>query len=112
MAPPSDPRLIRAQLARWINDVPSVYVDIAAQKRLITEAYGMLDRNGAGAQVLNDWFAHNKGLQEGYVETTDDCRAILSRLGDHAPAHLDLAGAYYRDGELELVMVESTILTS
>jgi hypothetical protein len=51
---------------------------------------------------MNAWFAQNKGLQEAYTETTDDCRAILSRLGDHAPAHLDMAGAYYRDGELEL----------
>jgi anaerobic magnesium-protoporphyrin IX monomethyl ester cyclase len=52
--------------------------------------------------LLNSWFAQNKGLQEGYVETLDDCRGILSRLGDHAPAHLDVAGAYYREGELEL----------
>jgi anaerobic magnesium-protoporphyrin IX monomethyl ester cyclase len=53
-------------------------------------------------RLLNDWFAQNKGLQDGYVQTTDDSRAILSRLGDHAPAHLDLAGGYYNDGELEL----------
>ena len=29
---PADPRLIRAQLARWMDDVRSVYVDVAAEK--------------------------------------------------------------------------------
>lgn len=69
VSPPADPRLIRAQLARWISNVRSVYVDVAAQKRLITEAYGMLDRNGAGAQVLNDWFAHNDPFRRAQDET-------------------------------------------
>ena len=32
IAPPADPRLIRAQLARWIADVRSVYVDVAAER--------------------------------------------------------------------------------
>jgi tetratricopeptide (TPR) repeat protein len=60
------------------------------------------DASDETTALLNGWFSRNKGLQEGYVETTEDCRAIVSLLGDHAPAHLSLAGAYYRDGELEL----------
>jgi type IV secretion system protein VirB5 len=56
---PADPRLIRAQLARWVDDVRSVYVDVAAEKHLITEAYAMVDRNTAAGPALNDWFAHN-----------------------------------------------------
>ena len=38
---PADPRLIRAQLARWVDDVRSVYRIgcVAAEKHLITEAY-------------------------------------------------------------------------
>ena len=56
---PADPRLIRAQLARWVDDVRSVYVDVAAEKHLITEAYAMVDRNAAAGPALNDWFAHN-----------------------------------------------------
>jgi anaerobic magnesium-protoporphyrin IX monomethyl ester cyclase len=60
------------------------------------------DASEETTELLNSWFAQNKGLQEGYVETLDDCRGILSRLGDHAPAHLDVAGAYYREGALEL----------
>jgi anaerobic magnesium-protoporphyrin IX monomethyl ester cyclase len=76
------------------------------RERYFTEDFQELkvpfDASDDTTALLNGWFAQNKGLQEGYVETTDDCRAILSRLGNHAPAHLDLAGAYYRDGELEL----------
>ena len=59
ISPPADPRLIRAQLARWVADVRSVYVDVAAEKRVISEAYALVDRNAAGAQTLNDWFSHN-----------------------------------------------------
>jgi type IV secretion system protein VirB5 len=56
---PADPRLIRAQLARWVADVRSVYVDVAAQKHVITEAYAMVDRDAAAGPALNDWFSRN-----------------------------------------------------
>jgi len=76
------------------------------RERYFTEDFQELkvpfDASDDTTALLNSWFAENKGLREGFVETTDDARAVLSRLGDHAPAHLDVAGAYYRDGELEL----------
>src|ERR1700721_364142 len=56
IAAPADPRLIRAGLARWVDDVRSVYVDVAAEKHVINEASAMVDRNPAGAQELNNWF--------------------------------------------------------
>jgi type IV secretion system protein TrbF len=59
VAAPADLRLIRAQLARWVSDVRSVYVDVAAEKHIITEAYAMVDRNAAAGPTLNDWFSHN-----------------------------------------------------
>ncbi len=57
VAAPADPRLIRAQLARWVANVRSVYIDVAAEKRVIGEAYSMVDSGAGGAQALNDWFA-------------------------------------------------------
>ena len=39
IAPPADPRLIRAGLARWITDVRTVYLDVAAERSVVTEAY-------------------------------------------------------------------------
>lgn len=60
VAAPLDPRILRAQLARWVWDIRTVSTDAAAEKHFIAEAYAMTDRQGAAAQQLNDWFAaHN-----------------------------------------------------
>ncbi|HET9930717.1 MAG TPA: B12-binding domain-containing radical SAM protein, partial [Polyangiaceae bacterium] len=59
------------------------------------------DASEADTRVMTEWFAENHGLRDYYLEGVDECRAILDRLGDHAPAHLDLAGAYYRVGDFE-----------
>ncbi len=59
------------------------------------------DASEADTRVMTDWFAENHGLRDYYLEGVEECRAILERLGDHAPAHLDLAGAFYRAGDLD-----------
>ncbi len=69
IASPTDPRLIRSQLARWMDDVRSVYVDVAAEKHVINEAYAMVDRNAAAAQELNDWFSHNDPFKRAQGDT-------------------------------------------
>lgn len=58
------------------------------------------DASESDTRVLSDWFAENNGLRDYYLEGVDECRGILERLGEHAPAHLDLGGAYYRAGQL------------
>ncbi|HWO10703.1 MAG TPA: radical SAM protein [Polyangiaceae bacterium] len=58
------------------------------------------DADAACTRAMSEWFARNKGLREGYVESVADARAILDALGDYHGAHLDLAGALYRAGEL------------
>lgn len=57
VAAPLDARVIRSQLARWVADVRTVYVDVEAEKRAITEAFSMTDRNAAAAQALKDWWS-------------------------------------------------------
>ena len=69
VAAPVDLRLIRAQLARWIAEVRSVYVDVAAEKKLITEAYAMVDRTGAADRELNEWFSQNDPFKRGASDT-------------------------------------------
>jgi len=59
------------------------------------------DASDEDTAFLRDWFQRNKGLREGYRETADECRAILERLGDHHAAHIDLAGALCREGQLD-----------
>jgi radical SAM superfamily enzyme YgiQ (UPF0313 family) len=50
---------------------------------------------------FRDWFQQNKGLHEPYREGVAEYRAILERLGDHPPAHVDLASACFREGLLD-----------
>ena len=69
VSPPADPRLIRSQLARWVSDVRSVYVDVDAEKHVITEAYAMVDRNAAGAPALNDWFSRHDPFRRAQDDT-------------------------------------------
>jgi len=60
------------------------------------------DASEEDTRVLTEWFAHNHGLQEGYIEGVEDCLGVIERLGDHHAAYLDLGAAYFREGELDL----------
>ena len=55
--PADDPRVIRAQLARWLVDIRTVSSDADAVTRNVNEAYAMTDKNGVAFQVLNEWYA-------------------------------------------------------
>jgi type IV secretion system protein VirB5 len=68
IAAPADPRLIRAGLARWIADVRTVYLDVAAERAVVTDAYAMVNRNGPAAQQLNDWFSHHDPFKRAQTE--------------------------------------------
>jgi tetratricopeptide (TPR) repeat protein len=48
---------------------------------------------------MSEWFEKNRGLREGYTADSTACRGILERLGDFHAAHMDLAGALYREGD-------------
>jgi tetratricopeptide (TPR) repeat protein len=56
------------------------------------------DASDEVTEVLSQWFAQNHGLREAYLEGSDECRAVLGRLGEHHAAHLDLGGALFREG--------------
>jgi len=64
-AAPIDSRLVRAQLARWVSDVRSVYVDVGAEKHIVSEGYAMVDRNAAAGPTLSDWFSRNDPFRRG-----------------------------------------------
>jgi radical SAM superfamily enzyme YgiQ (UPF0313 family) len=59
------------------------------------------DASDEDTAFFRDWFQRNKGLHQPYRETAAECRAILDRLGDHHAAHLDLAAACFREGQIE-----------
>lgn len=59
------------------------------------------DADEACTRAMSEWFEANKGLRDYFVESVSDAQGILQRVGDYHGAHLDLAGAYYRAGQLE-----------
>jgi radical SAM superfamily enzyme YgiQ (UPF0313 family) len=83
-----------AEKAGWLNR--EVYFTGRFQ-----ELKTPFDASEADTEVMNRWFADNSGLRESFEETADDYRAILERLGDYHAAHMDLAGALIRAGQLE-----------
>ena len=52
--------------------------------------------------MMSAWFEQHRGLQTLHRDGIDDLQAILERLGDHHAAHLDLGGAYFHAGQLDL----------
>ncbi len=59
------------------------------------------DASDEDTHFFREWFKRNKGLREGPRDDVDHLAAVLDRLGDHHAAHIDLAGALYRDGRLD-----------
>lgn len=54
-----DARIIRAQLARWITNIRSVYLDAAAERQSIDQGYAMVNRRGPAFQTLTDYHKAN-----------------------------------------------------
>ena len=57
------------------------------------------DASDEDTAFFRDWFLRNKGLHEPWREGVPELRAVLALLPDHAPAHMDLAGALYHGGQ-------------
>lgn len=53
---PVDPRIIRAQLANWIENVRTVYQDAGAERHNIQTAYALIRNNDAAYKALNDYY--------------------------------------------------------
>lgn len=66
-----DTRLIRAQLARWITDTRTVYLDASAEQAIITEAYGMVDRQSPAYGDLNNYFRANEPFHRAETQTVN-----------------------------------------
>jgi hypothetical protein len=58
------------------------------------------DASDADTEFFRSWFRENKGLHDAFRPGATECEAVLARLGPHAPAHMDLAAACFREGRL------------
>lgn len=56
VAAPVDERILRAQLARWVQNVRNVSMDGAAQKATVLEAYANINRKAPAYGELNEHF--------------------------------------------------------
>lgn len=54
-----DPRVIQADINRWIYDVRTVSSDAQDERNRILEAYDHTDSSSPAAGELNDWFRNN-----------------------------------------------------
>jgi type IV secretion system protein VirB5 len=66
-----DTRLIRAQLARWVSDTRTVYLDASAERTIIGEAYGMVDRSSPAYPDLNAYFRANDPFERAQTQTVN-----------------------------------------
>lgn len=69
VASPIPVNVIRAQLARYIQDVRVVSIDVQAERAFINEAYAMMDKNSAALTFLNTYFAANDPFKRAATET-------------------------------------------
>lgn len=61
-------RVLQAQLARWVTDVRSVYLDPTAQRKMLDEAYAMVDANSVAKTTLNDWYRQHNPFKRAGAE--------------------------------------------
>jgi len=69
IASPIPVGVIRAQLARYIQDVRTVSIDVQAERAFINEAYAMVDKNSGALTFLNEHFAANDPFRRASTET-------------------------------------------
>ena len=64
-----DSRIVKAQIASFIESCRSVYTDFAAQKSLIDTCYSMVKRGSPAYNKLNNFYAGNTPFKRAESET-------------------------------------------
>lgn len=59
------------------------------------------DATEEDTRIMSEWFDQNRGLRHLHRPTVQECKDVLALLGDLSAVHMDLAGAYYREGALD-----------
>lgn len=66
---PFDRRVVRAQLAQFIQDIRSVSADLAVQRHAIDRAYAHLSSDLPAYIAMNQWFRNNMPFERARHET-------------------------------------------
>lgn len=79
----ADAKVIRAELADWILNARSVYVDAAALRAANNRAYSRVAENSPAYHMLNNYFRENNPFERAREETvTVDVQSVLPLGGD------------------------------
>ena len=65
----ADPRIVRAQLARWMASCRAVFVDAAAQRSVVSECYSMITKAGSAYTSMNTFFRAGSPFERAEKET-------------------------------------------
>lgn len=79
----ADPRIIRAQLAGWVENIRSVYLDAAAEQRAVRAAYALLDSKAPAYQVVGEHMRDHDPFKRAQMESVSvDVQTVLPVGGD------------------------------
>jgi type IV secretion system protein VirB5 len=79
----ADTPIIRAQLAHWVTNIRSVYLDAAAEQRNVLAAYALLDQNAPAFQVVNEHMKTNDPFKRAQRESVSvEVQSVLPVGGD------------------------------
>lgn len=99
-ASPADTRIIRAQIAHWMVNVRSVYVDAAAERQAIEDAYALIAHASAAYNYVNGIFEKQSPFERASKETvTVEVHAVLQETKDTWRVEWK-ENTYERTGEL------------
>lgn len=79
----ADPRIVTAQLAGFIGDIRSVYLDAGAGQAAVHRAYALVDANGAAYPVVNEYMRANDPFKRAQTESVSiQINSVLKEGGD------------------------------
>lgn len=59
------------------------------------------DATEQDTRLMSEWFDRNMGIRHLHQPSVEECAEVLERIGDLHTAHMDLAGACFREGQLD-----------
>jgi type IV secretion system protein VirB5 len=78
-----DSRIVRATLANWIVNTRSVFIDAAAEQRVVKDAYAIIDSTAPAFAQVNDYMAANQPFQRAQTQSVDvEVQSVLPLAGD------------------------------
>lgn len=107
-----DVRIVRSQLARWVTNVRSVYVDGNAERIAIEDAYALVAHASPAFQYINSIFEKQSPFDRAQKETVSvEVHTVLQETKETWRVEWK-ENTYARSGELERTEEWQAVLTA